>query len=82
MSKSRETFSKREKEKKRLQHRQEKREKMLQRKANEKKGKSLDEMLAYLDENGNVTTTPADTNLRKLFVEDNVSVSLSGQTRP
>ena len=50
MGKSQETFGKKEKEKKRLKLRQEKQEKMDERKANAKKGKSLDEMMAYLED--------------------------------
>lgn len=67
MAKSKETFNKREKEKKRLQQRNEKREKMQQRKAEDKKGRSLDDMIAYVDENGNLSTTPPDPKKRKVF---------------
>ncbi len=71
MSKSKETFGKKEKEKKRLKQRQEKQEKMDERKANAQKGKSLDDMLAYVDENGNLSATPPDPRKRKVFnVED------------
>ena len=66
MAKSKETFNKRQKERKRLKLKQEKREKMEERKANAKKGKSLDEMLAYIDENGNLSSTPPDPKKRKL----------------
>ena len=67
MGKSQETFGKKEKEKKRLKLRQEKQEKMDERKANTKKGKSLDEMMAYLDENGNISSTPPDPKKKKVF---------------
>jgi hypothetical protein len=60
MAKSGETFGKKEKEKKRAKVKQEKMEKMEERKANVKKGKSLDEMMAYIDENGNISSTPPD----------------------
>jgi hypothetical protein len=60
MSRSQQRHQKREKEKQRIQHRQEKAEKMQERKANAQKGKNLDDMLAFLDENGNLTTTPPD----------------------
>ena len=59
MAKSKQTWNKREKEKKRLKHRQEKQEKMQERKSNASK-KSMDDMLAYIDEDGNLTTTPPD----------------------
>lgn len=59
-----ETFSKKELEKKKAKERKEKVEKMQQRKLNNKKGKSLDEMMAYLDENGNLTSRPPDMRNR------------------
>jgi hypothetical protein len=58
MAKSKETFGKKQKEKQRLKKRQDKQQKMEERKANSKKGKSLNEMLAYVDENGNLSSTP------------------------
>jgi len=71
MSKSKETFNKKEKEKKRLKQRQDKLEKMEERKANAKKGQSLEDMMAYIDENGNISSTPPDPKKRKVFnVED------------
>ena len=71
MARSGETFGKKEKEKKRLKDKQEKREKMEERKANAKKGKSLDDMMAYIDENGNISSTPPDPKKKKVVnVED------------
>ncbi len=67
MAKSKETFGKKEKEKKRLKQREDKLQKMEERKANTKKGKSLDEMMAYIDENGNLSTTPPDPKKKKVF---------------
>ena len=70
MAKSKETFNKKEKEKKRLKLRKEKQEKMEQRKANASP-KSLEDMIAYLDENGNISSTPPDPKKKKIFnVED------------
>lgn len=62
MSKSQESFNKKEKEKKRLKKQQDKQQKKEDRKANSDKGKGLDEMMAYIDEFGNITTTPPDVN--------------------
>ena len=71
MGRSQETFNKKEKEKKKAKERQEKAEKMEERKANAKKGKSLDEMMAYIDENGNISSTPPDPRKKKVVnVED------------
>ena len=60
MAKSKETYNKREKEKKGLRERNEKAQKKEERKANKLKGKSLDEMLAFVDENGNLSSTPPE----------------------
>ena len=71
MAKSRETFNKREKEKQRQKEQQQKREKIKERKANQVKGKSLDQMMAYIDEDGNISSTPPDPKKKKVFnVED------------
>jgi len=76
MGKSQETFGKKEKEKKKLKERREKAEKMAERKANAKKGKSLDEMMAYLDENGNLSSTPPDPRRMKTFKQEDMKISV------
>ena len=76
MAKSKETFNKREKEKQRQKQRQEKREKMEERKANAGKGKSLDDMLAYIDENGNISSTPPDPRMKKIFNAEEIEIGV------
>ena len=68
MGRSQETFSKKEKEKNRLRKRKEKDEKKAERKANATKGKTLEEMMAYVDENGNISDTPPDPKKKKVNV--------------
>jgi len=58
MSQSQQTFRKKEIAKKKLQKRKEKEEKRAQRQESNDKGKSLEEMFAYVDENGNISDTP------------------------
>lgn len=58
MAKSNETFNKKEKEKKRLKKQRDKKDRAQERKANSDKGKTLEEMMAYPDENGNLNATP------------------------
>lgn len=71
MAKSKETFQKREKEKKRIKLKQEKQQRREERKNNKKDGDSLNSMIAYVDENGNITDTPPDFSRRKeINVED------------
>jgi cold shock CspA family protein len=79
MAKSKETFNKKDKEKKRLKQRQEKQEKMDERKANAKKGKSLDEMMAYIDENGNLSDTPPDPRLKRVFKTEDIRIGVPKQ---
>lgn len=79
MGKSQETFAKKEKEKKKLKQRQDKAEKMEERKANGKKGKTLEEMMAYIDENGNISSTPPDPKRMKVFRQEDVQIGVPKQ---
>lgn len=76
MAKSKETFNKKEKEKKRLKQRQDKLEKMEERKANTKKGKSLEEMMAYIDENGNLSSSPPDPRKQKIYNAEDIQTGI------
>lgn len=60
MGKSQETFGKKEREKKRAQKRKEKQARAAERKENQQKGASLEDMLVYVDANGQLTDTPPD----------------------
>ena len=51
-----ESFAKKEKEKQKAKSKQDKAQKMKDRKANASKGKSLEDMMAYIDENGKKAT--------------------------
>lgn len=70
MAKSQETYNKKEKEKKRLKKRQDKLKRQEERnaaaEANAEAGISgFDSMIAYVDENGNITDTPPDLTKKK-----------------
>ena len=67
MGRSQESFNKKEKEKKRRKKKQEKQERREQRKALKavNGGTSFEKMLAYVDEDGNLTTTPPDPSKKK-----------------
>ena len=79
MARSTETFSKKEKEKKRLKKAQDKKEKAEDRKANSDKGKSLEEMFAYVDENGNITSTPPDLTKKKKINSEDIQIGVARQ---
>lgn len=74
MGRSQATFGKKENEKKRLKKRQDKEEKKEERQANAKKGQSLDEMLAYVDENGNISSTPPDPKKKKEIKTEDIRI--------
>ncbi|MEP6676041.1 MAG: cold shock domain-containing protein [Ferruginibacter sp.] len=76
MARSQETFGKKEKEKKRLKQRQDKQEKKEERKANGTKARSLDDMMAYIDENGNISSTPPDPNKKKVFKQEDMQIAV------
>ncbi len=66
-----ETWNKKEREKKRQQSKKDKAEKKQERKENTKDGNNLDSMIAYLDENGNLSSTPPDPRKKiNIKVED------------
>ena len=60
MGRSQETSGKKDKQKKKAQKRKEKEERREERKANNNKGQGLDAMMAYVDEHGNLSSTPPD----------------------
>ena len=55
-----ETWNKREREQKKRNAKKQKAEKKLERKENSSKGKGIDDMIAYVDEYGNLSDTPPD----------------------
>ncbi len=82
MGRSQETYNKKEKEKKRLKKKKEKIQKKEDRKAGSEKGKSLEDMLAYVDEDGNITSTPPDPSKKKKIKAEDIEVGVSKQEEP
>ena len=76
MGKSQESFNKQEKEKLRKKKQQEKEARKEERKANAKWG-SLEDMIAYVDEFGNITSTPPDPNKKIEVNAEDIAVSVS-----
>jgi len=79
MGRSQETFNKKEKEKKRLKKKEDKQQKKEERKANSDKGKSFEDMLAYVDENGMITSTPPDPKKKRVFKVEDIQIGVSRQ---
>src|SRR6187402_1033009 len=77
MAKSHETWNKKEAEKKKQKKRKDKEAKKEERKANAKEGKtSLDEMMAYVDEYGNITSTPPDPTKKIVIKEEDIEIGI------
>ncbi|HNP19983.1 MAG TPA: cold shock domain-containing protein [Fulvivirga sp.] len=76
MGRSQETFNKKEVRNKKEKKRKDKEAKRLARKENEKSGE-LEDMIAYLDENGNITDTPPDpTKKKKVIAAESIEISI------
>lgn len=75
MAKSQVAFNKKEKEKKRLKKRKEKLQRREERKANSESG-AADSMIAYVDENGNITDTPPDPTKKKKVKAENIEIRI------
>lgn len=73
MAKSHQSFNKKETEKKRRKKQQDKQERREQRKAEkaERGPRTFEDMISYVDENGNLTSTPPDPSKKiKIKAED------------
>lgn len=79
MGKSQETFNKKEKEKKKQKKKQDKEQKKEDRKANSDRGKSVDEMFAYVDANGNISSTPPDPKKKNIIRIEDIQIGISRQ---
>ena len=77
MGRSQETAGKKEKEKKKAQRKKEKEERAEDRKANNSKGKSLDDMMAYVDDDGNITSTPPDPRKKKIINHEDIQIGVA-----
>lgn len=77
MGASNETFSKREKEKARQKKQQDKQAKRDDRKSNGSQGQSFDQMLAYVDEHGNLSMTPPNPRNHKPVDQQDIPIGVA-----
>ncbi|SHM98368.1 cold-shock protein [Mucilaginibacter sp. OK098] len=77
MGRSTETFGKKEKEKARLKKAKDKKERAEDRKANAGTGKSLEDMMAYIDEYGNITSTPPDPSRKIKVNSEDIQIGIA-----
>lgn len=74
MARSQESFNKKEIQNKKDKKRKEKEKKMLERKEGGKA--SFEDMIVYIDENGNQTTTPPDLSKRVEFNAEDIVIGI------
>ncbi len=65
MGRSQNSFIKRQKEKKKQQKKKAKEERKMERQENKVKGGDLSDMMAYVDEFGNITSEPPESPEKK-----------------
>lgn len=71
-----ESWNKKEREKKKQKEKKDKAEKMKERKENASSDKSLDSMMAYVDENGNISSTPPDPRKKVEFKLEDIEIGV------
>lgn len=78
MSKDQQSFSKKERERKRLKKQKDKKERREQRKVEKAENGKLtfEEQLAYVDENGNLTSTKPDPSKRKKIAAEDIELGV------
>jgi cold shock CspA family protein len=80
MAKSQQSWNKKEREKKKQKDRQDKAEKKQERKAAAGEGgKGLDDMMAWVDENGNIVDAPPDPSKRKEVSLEDIVIGVPKQ---
>ncbi|MGM0666990.1 MAG: hypothetical protein ACQETA_06685 [Bacteroidota bacterium] len=73
MGRSQETFKKKDVRNKRAKKRKEKAEKRMARKDNDKKS-GLNDMIAYVDENGVISSTPPDPKTKEEIDPEDIEI--------
>lgn len=82
MAKSQETWNKKEREKQKQKDKKDKAEKKQARKDGATGSKSLNDMMAYVDENGNITDTPPDPSKRRMVNIEDIVIGVPKQLPP
>jgi cold shock CspA family protein len=77
-----ESWNKKERQKMKVKQRQDKAQKMQERKENAKKGQGIDSMMAYVDENGNLSNTPPDRRKKVEIRVEDIEIGVPKYTPP
>lgn len=80
MGRSNETFGKKEVRANKEKKRKEKEQKRLERKQQSRDGNNLDDMIAYVDEFGNITSTPPDLSQKTVINAEDIEIGIPRNT--
>jgi cold shock CspA family protein len=81
MATQRESSNKKEVENRKKKKAKEKEQRKEERKAQSKDKKSLDDMIVYVDENGNFSSTPPDPAKKKVIREEDITIGVPRQEK-
>jgi cold shock CspA family protein len=76
------TYGKKERENKKKQKKKEKEEKKQERKDSAGSSKSLEDMMAYLDENGNIVSKPPDPSKKRNINAEDIEIGIPKRLDP
>lgn len=82
MGRGNETFGKKEVRAKKEKKRKEKEQKRIDRKQQNRDGNNLDDMIAYVDEFGNITSTPPDLSQKKEINIEEIEIAIPKSVEP
>jgi len=80
MGKSQETFGKKEREKKRKKKKEDKKVKAAERREGSVGG-GLENMMAYIDEDGNIVDTPPDPTKKKVINAEDIEIGVPARVK-
>ena len=82
MGRGNETFGKKEVRAKKDKKRKEKEQKRQERKQQSRDGSNLDDMIAYVDEFGQITSTPPDLSQKKVIKAEDIEIGVPRNVLP
>jgi cold shock CspA family protein len=82
MGRGNETFGKKEVRAKKDKKRKDKEQKRQERKQQGRDGNNLDDMIAYVDEFGNITSTPPDLTQKKIIKAEDIEIKVLRSAAP
>jgi len=77
MGRARESFGKKAQEKAKLQKKKDKEQRKEERKAGSSKGKGFDDMIAWVDEFGNILSEPPDPSAKQEIKVEDIQISVA-----